>query len=124
MSKQVRFIGWWAIPFRAVNIDRFSQVMGTFSEKNRLNRTSARFLAVPVIKMIEGLVMYLVRKRFMYWQVPATTRVRLERDPSRGIYCFYPARLVKLLKTVAKRLVLGDYPPVAKTIRDRNIALS
>ena len=65
--------------------------------------------------------MYLVRKRFMYWQVPAVTRVRLVRDPSLGIYCFYPAKLVKLMKQVVKRLVLNHYPPVAKTIRDRTV---
>lgn len=68
--------------------------------------------------------MYLVRKRFIYWQVPATTRVRLERDPSQGVYCFYPAKLVKLLKTVSRRLVLNKYPSVAKTIRDRNIGIA
>ena len=67
--------------------------------------------------------MYLVRKRFMYWQVPAVSRVRLVRAPSQGIYCFYPVKLVKLIKTVAKRLVLNHYAPVAKTIRDRRIAL-
>ena len=67
--------------------------------------------------------MYLVRKRFMYWQVPAVTRVFLERDPSKGIYCFYPARLIRLAKKAVKFLVLSHYPPVAKTLRDRIIVV-
>ncbi|AMO57661.1 hypothetical protein GZ77_13945 [Endozoicomonas montiporae] len=67
--------------------------------------------------------MYLVRKRFMYWQVPAVTRVCLERDPSQGIYCFYPARLIKMVKKVVNVLVLKHYPPVGKTLRDRSITI-
>lgn len=65
--------------------------------------------------------MYLVRKRFLYSQVPAVTRVFLERDPSRGIYCFYPARLIRRIRKVVSCLVLKHYPPVGKTLRDRMV---
>ncbi|MET4695603.1 hypothetical protein [Endozoicomonas lisbonensis] len=65
--------------------------------------------------------MYLVRKRFLYWQVPAVTRVFLERDPSQGIYCFYPARLIRKVRKAVKYLVLKHYPPIGKTLSDRCI---
>ncbi|MCW7551192.1 hypothetical protein NX722_00655 [Endozoicomonas gorgoniicola] len=65
--------------------------------------------------------MYLVRKRFLYSQVPAVTRVFLERDPSQGIYCFYPARLIRKVSKAVKYLVLKHYPPIAKTLRDRRV---
>lgn len=66
--------------------------------------------------------MYMVRKRFMYWHIPATTEVRL--DPrGEGVYCFVPAKLVKVANVVMKYIPLVDYDPVAKTLRDRMVAL-
>ena len=38
--------------------------------------------------------MYMVRKRFMYFNVPTTTKLHLNRGGN-GCYCFSPARLVK-----------------------------
>lgn len=38
--------------------------------------------------------MYMVRKRFMYWYVPATTKIHLNHDKSAS-YCFVSARSAK-----------------------------
>ncbi|WP_062260677.1 hypothetical protein [Endozoicomonas arenosclerae] len=67
--------------------------------------------------------MYMIRKRFMYWHVPASSRITLKRE--RGeVYCFFPAKLVKKLKSAVNYIVSQIHDPVAKTIRDRKVVLS
>ncbi|MGI9276888.1 MAG: hypothetical protein ACR2PT_18835 [Endozoicomonas sp.] len=64
--------------------------------------------------------MYLVRKKFMYWQVPATTKIHFNSE-RQGNYCFVPARLVSKLEKALKRIGSMFSQPVAKTLRDRRI---
>ena len=64
--------------------------------------------------------MYLVRKKFMYWQVPSTTKVLLGDNKQRP-YCFVPARLVSTLERTLKNIRAAFSVPVAKTLRDRTV---
>ena len=61
--------------------------------------------------------MYMVRKRFMYWHIPATTKLHLSRDRN-ACYCFSPARLVKAEKKPGKfiieRLISELVTPISK----------
>lgn len=52
--------------------------------------------------------MYMVRKRFMYWHIPTTTKVHLSLGKNAS-YCFIPARLATSVKDpvnyIAERLI-------------------
>lgn len=61
--------------------------------------------------------MYVVRKRFMYWYIPGTTKVHLSRDRN-PLQCFSPARLVKKVKQpvnyIVDRLISDLATPISK----------
>ena len=61
--------------------------------------------------------MYMVRKRFMYWHIPATTKLHLSRERN-ACYCFAPARLVKTVKQpvnfIVNRLINDLVTPISK----------
>ena len=66
--------------------------------------------------------MYMVRKRFMYWHIPATTKLHLSRD-SNACYCFVPARLVTTKKQPGNYIVERLITVLVKPVAERKISV-
>ena len=66
--------------------------------------------------------MYMVRKRFMYWHIPATSKIHLSRDRNAS-YCFVPARLVKAARKLDNYIVERLRNRLATPLSKRSISV-
>ena len=64
--------------------------------------------------------MYMVRKRFMYWQVPTTTKLHIRREEGEA-YCFIPARLIKRVQKPKSYIVQRLLVEYSALLQDRQI---
>ncbi len=66
--------------------------------------------------------MYIARKQFLYWHIPATTRVYLNTQPHRqAAYCFVPAKLVTKVAAPKSRIFPRLLSESAKCLAVRGI---
>ena len=64
--------------------------------------------------------MFMVRKRFMYWQVPTTTRVHIRRQQGEA-YCFIPSRLVRQAQKSGNYMVQRLLTEYSLSLSDRQV---
>lgn len=66
--------------------------------------------------------MYMVRKRFMYWQIPSTTKVHIRLD-NNEVVCFAPAKRVKKINKRGNFIVQRLLTEYSRHLRDRRVTL-
>ena len=66
--------------------------------------------------------MYMVRKRFMYWQVPTVTKVPLRKEKGEA-FCFVPAKRVKRVKKSGNHMVQRLLTEYSSSLFDRRVTL-
>lgn len=65
--------------------------------------------------------MYMVRRRFMYWQVPSVDKVHVRLDQGEAC-CFAPAKRVKKISKLKNFMVQRLLAEYSLRLRDRKVA--